>query len=340
MPRVLVPLRISGMAPSPAERVHAFGGDTMGTTWQACVAGDADSPVSAWRQSIEQALDRVTNQMSTWLPCSDLSRFNTAPAGSWHELPAEFREVLACALEVAAASGGAFDPTAGKLVELWGFGPGPRYDAAGFHPPDDRAIDEAAGHCGWQRLRYDAGAGRLLQPGAARLDFSGIAKGYAVDLAMRALHDAGARNCMIEIGGELRGHGMKPDGQPWWVMLEPPAAGAAAAGLRPTRIALHDLGVATSGDYRRCFTSPAGERHAHTIDPRDGRPVRNALASVSVLHQECMRADAWATALMALGPDEGFTLACRRRLAALFVTRRPGGGFDERLTPALQDMML
>ncbi|MCW5604219.1 MAG: FAD:protein FMN transferase [Burkholderiales bacterium] len=339
MPRVLIPQRMEHFAPATGARVHRLEGLTMGTSWRVDAVGAVGAPIVSWRQIIEKELDRIIVQMSNWLPDSDISRFNAAAANSWHTLPAEFCEVLDCALRVAEASNGAFDPTVGKLVEQWGFGPGMRYGSAGFAPPAEQIIAQARASAGWRRLRYDAASRRLMQPGGASLDFSGIAKGYAVDRVTLALRGTGVTHCLVEIGGELRGHGVKPDGQPWWVALESPAPETGHE-LPSTRIALHGLSVATSGDYRRYFMTASGLRQPHTLDPRTGEPVRNMLASVSVLHEQCLWADAWATALTVLGPVQGLALARRQNLAALFILRREDGGFTEHVSPTLQDMML
>jgi thiamine biosynthesis lipoprotein len=166
-----------------------------------------------------------------------------------------------------------------------------------------------------------------------RIDLSGIAKGFSVDALARALQAIGARDFLVEIGGELRGVGVKPDGQPWWVDLEAPPG----ARLAPLRVALHDIAIATSGDYRRFFDAN-GTRYAHTIDPRTRAPLINDVVSASVIHAECMMADAWATALTVLGPEDGMALAQREDLAARIVLR-DGGGHRELISPALKAML-
>lgn len=281
----------------------------MGTRWAVRFIDTSGCPRVDWQAGIQAQLDLVVAQMSHWEAGSDLGLYNRADAGTWHVLPDAFLEVMACALEVAGQSGGAYDPTAGALVDLWGFGPGGGYAATDFCMPDASAIAGALTSCGWRSVRLDGG--RLLQPGGVRLDLSSIAKGYAVDRVARHLHDIGIDHFLVEVGGELRGAGMKPDGQPWWVGLEDPHDGR----LPSTLAALHGLSVATSGDYRRAFERD-GRRYAHTIDPRTGRPVENAPASVTVLHAECMLADAWSTALTVMGVEEGLRCAEARQLAA------------------------
>jgi len=327
MRAVYVPLAIAPRPPALDAVVHDFGGATMGTTWRVRLAAPRTLARETVEAGVRARLDQVVAQMSTWAPGSDLCRFNAAPAGEWRALPPEFLEVLACGLEVAARSGGAFDPAAGALVDAWGFGPAP---ARGV--PDEEALAAALARGDWRRLQVDLLGGRARQPGGLALDLSAIAKGYAVDRVADWLEARGWPDHLVEVGGELRGAGVRPDGQPWWVALESPGA----AGEEPL-VALHGLAVATSGDYHRWFEQD-GERYAHTIDPRDGRPVRHGLASVSVLHARCMAADALSTALTVLGPDEGLRFAAREDLAARFVVRT-GRGFEERVSPALARML-
>ncbi|WP_211109867.1 FAD:protein FMN transferase [Azospirillum oleiclasticum] len=331
--RVLIPPTLDDPGLRPGVRpVHALSGRTMGTTWSVKLVPPPGMHVPDLRDGIQARLDRVVAEMSHWDPASDLGRFNRASAGRWQELPEDFAAVLDCALAVARDSGGAYDPTVGPLVDLWGFGPdGPR-----DRTPDPAAVEEALARCGWQRLELDRDSRRVYQPGGLRLDLSSIAKGFGVDVVALHLEALGIDSHLVEVGGELRGRGVKPDGMPWWVALETPPD-AAVGGAGAAVVALHGLSVATSGDYRRFFEA-GGVRYAHTLDPRAGRPVANRLASVTVLHPSCMWADAFATALTVLGPEEGMAFAGDRDLAALFLIRTETG-LEERLTPALMAML-
>ncbi len=324
--RVLIPLKIDPPAPPADGHVHELGGETMGTTWS--VRFVAENVPAGLAAGIGQVLDRVIAQMSTWEPGSVLSRFNSAPKGTWHDLPDDLFTVMAYALDMADDSDGAFDPTVGPLVNLWGFGPDGKRDA----PPAADRIAETLARCGWRRLALDRAGRRALQPGGLHVDLSGIAKGHAVDLLARQMQGAGIGSYLAEIGGELHGHGVKPDGSPWWTALETPAGIASE-----TIVALHGLSAATSGDYRKFFMK--GEaRYSHTIDPRTGRPVTGNVTSITVLHPDCMHADALATVLGVLGVDEGMVYAAQRRIAARFLMRA-GDGFAERTTPAFDAML-
>jgi thiamine biosynthesis lipoprotein len=146
------------------------------------------------------------------------------------------------------------------------------------------------------------------------------------------LDDRGFQNFLVEVGGEVRARGNRADGTAWRVAVERPESEARAVF---EIVGLHDEAMATSGDYRNFYES-GGRRISHTIDPRTGRPVEHALASVSVLHREAARADAWATALTVLGPEAGYARAEREDLGALFIVRNADGSYDTRATPGFE----
>lgn len=337
MTRVLVPLQLDGSMPLLGALAHRLDGETMGTTWQVRWVATGPSPAEPVRTAVQAELDLVVAQMSTWLVGSDLDRFNRSEAGSLHTVRDAMADVLDAALWLADVSCGAFNPASGALVNLWGFGPAPRYTDPGFTPPLDGAVQGALALADWRTLRWSRARREARQPGGVLLDFSAIAKGYAVDRVARRLADMGLAHHLVEVGGELRGSGLRLGGQPWWVDLESPPVAAEQRPLQTTRVALHGLAVATSGDYRRVYTHD-GVRWPHTIDPRSGRPLSNGLASVSVLHAECMWADAWSTALTVLGRDDGMALAAAHDIAALFVQREADGRLTETLTPAMKEL--
>ncbi len=330
MNRVLIPKSadLTSLSLHPTGSVvQTLQGEAMGTTWLVhAVATESDLP--RLQLGAQHELDRVVSQMSHWLPQSDLCAYNRSAADTWVKLPKEFFDVLTAAQAHAADSDGAFDPTVGPLVDLWGFGPAARRNA----PPSEREIDLACARVGWRRVKLDQENQRALQPGGVQLDFSSIAKGYAVDQLARFLQRSGVNHWMVEVGGELRGQGCKPDGQPWWIELE-----RLSPHFPRTLLALHGLSVASSGDYRRYFEFE-GQRYAHTLDPRSGRPVTNALAAVTVIHTECMHADALATVLGVTPPDEACKYAHSRDIAALFVLRK-GNAFEERMSPAFEALL-
>lgn len=323
--RVAAPRDIRFTKPIGTQLV-SLSGETMGTTWSVRAIVPPDFNTTTARAALEAALDAIIQQMSTWRPDADISRFNDLPAGASITLNAQFRAVIECALAVAAETDGAFDPTIGALVDLWGFGPTPRTQA-----PSESEIRDALALAGWRKLSLTTTT--LAQPGGLRLDLSGIAKGYAVDELARVLSAFGLNSYLVEIGGELRGAGVKPDAQPWWVDLEAPPASTDA----PILLTLHDLAVATSGDYRR-FREHDGQHIAHIIDPRTGRPLDNTVASVTVIHESCMLADAYATALSVMGAPAALAFADAHALPARIFTRGDAST-REYLSAALADML-
>ena len=311
-----MPKMSSEPAAPPCQRTTLHG-PTMGTRWSVTVDADASQDLAALQHDLATAVEQVDEQMSPWKPNSDLMRLNRAPVGDWVDLPAEIREVLDCALDVQRLSAGAFDPCVGALVDAWGFG-------AVRDAPDAQAIHAArqstplAAHGG---LELDRPAGRARKHASLQLDLCGIAKGYAVDRMTQVLQQHGVRHALAALDGELRAVGTQASGLPWALALEHPEAGRRAVhGV----IELEDLAVATSGDYRR-YLQVGDARLAHTMDARRCAPVNNAVASVTVLARTCMRADAWATALLVAGPEEGLAMARRMRMDVLFLLRRSEG---------------
>ena len=298
----------------------ALHGPTMGTRWSVTCDAAPNTDVQALQTALAAAVQLVDAQMSPWLPGSDLNRLNHAPVGAWVTLPAEIMEVLVCALDVCRLSAGAFDPAAGALVDAWGFG-------AVRDAPDAEAIRTATSAAPvartptYEALELDSGMLRARKHAPMHLDLCGIAKGYAVDRMADVLRQNGVPHALVALDGELRAVGGQADGQPWAVAVESPETGRRAV---HSVVELQDLAVATSGDYRH-YLQVGDARLAHTMDTRRGAPVRNEVASVTVLARQCMHADAWATALLVAGPGKGLALAQRMGLEVLWMLRRGNG---------------
>lgn len=323
-------------------------GETMGTTFAVTVVSipgareararpeaSARSLVPVERRvdrpavaaAVRSVLERIEGRMSHYRPESELSRFNRARTTEPRPMSPETLGVVAEALAVSRASGGAFDVTVGPLVDAWGFGPGGRALAA----PDRLVLAELRARVGAGLLEPDLAAGTLRKrrPDIV-VDLSAIAKGYAVDAVSALLDEIGFEDHLVEIGGELRGAGTNEEGAPWRVAIERPVPGVPAA---QRIVPLTNAAVATAGDYRN-FYDLEGARVSHTVDPRTGRPVAHGLLSVSVIAERCALADARSTALNVLGPEEGYALAVEQEWAALFVEDDGSGGLVERETPA------
>lgn len=326
-------------APASQPSAVPLAGVTMGGTWSVKIGrlppGASTGAVTA---AVQDVLDRVEGQMSTYRPASDLSRFNQFRGTDWFPVRADVAAVAAEARRVGEQTGGAFDVTVGPLVNLWGFGPPERRAGPFGTIPSDAAVAEARRHVGYRLLDV-----RTEEPPALRkadpeayVDLSGIAKGYAADLVARRLDELGAEHYLVDVGGELKARGLSPAGRPWRVGIEVPSPDARRV---LCKVELADVAVATSGDYRNYFDAPDGRRYSHEIDPRTGRPAANAPAAVSVVHTSGAYADAMATALMVLGVDEGYALAERLGLAVQFVTRGDGR-FETRAAPGFEKMIV
>ena len=316
---------------APRRAVEVFEGPTMGTTWSVkIVAGGFDAEERARiRGAIDAELDRVVRLMSTWETDSELSRFNRHRASTPFTASAETLEVLRVAREVSEASGGAFDVTVGPLVEAWGFGPMERPP----RPPSEAEVARLRERVGHHLVEIDETSGTLTKRHPDTVcDLSAIAKGHAVDRVAEALAALGHTDFLVEIGGEVRARGARPDDRPWRVAIETPDP---EARILHRVVELRDRAMATSGDYRNFYESE-GVWISHLIDPRSARPIDHGLASVSVIHPQAIWADAWATALIVLGPEEGFELARREELAAYFMIRKGEGGLATRATPAFE----
>ena len=318
---------------STAHQLATLGGETMGTTWSVKLMVSPRTDLHPLHAAVQSQLDRVVAQMSTWEAGSDISRFNRLAAGSWQILPPEFFSVLSCAIEIANASDGAYDPTVGPLVEAWGFGA----SAGGRQVPDTQALLDARKRVGWQRLLLQADSSSALQAGGVQLDLSAIAKGYGVDCVARCLRERGIDSALVEVGGELYGYGRKPDGSPWQVLVESSPDEQANDTHYPRVVALQDRAIATSGDHWHAFEQD-GVRYSHTLDPRSGYPVQRAPAAVTVIASDAMHADAWATALTVMGADVGFAFAQQKQLAARFMVRRDQR-WEEYMTEAFQALL-
>ncbi|MFV0277047.1 MAG: FAD:protein FMN transferase [Parahaliea sp.] len=296
-----------------------LGGPTMGTSWSATYLPGAESePDNTLAAGLQATLDAVDASMSTYRDDSELRRFNRAEVGIWQPVSAEFLKVLAAALAIGAASEGAYDVSVAPLVNLWGFGPG----RGAAKPPAPERIAELRAQVGQQYVEVDTAMQRVRKTRPLSLDFSSIAKGFAVDQMAGYLQAQQIKDFLVEVGGEMRLAGYSPRGDRWRIAIEQPTAGARAPAVA---LSLREVGLATSGDYRNFFEWE-GQRYSHSIDPRSGYPITHDLVSVTVLAASTMEADGWATALEVLGGDDAMRVASARGLAVYFI-RRQGDDF-------------
>lgn len=310
----------------PGEQSWKLTGPTMGTRYHITVV---DAPDGVDRESVQALVDSeleaVNQEMSTYIPDSELMRFNGGPVGQPVPVSAPLAKVVELSLDIYRRSDGAFDITVGPLVNLWGFGP----TAEPEQVPAQAEIDRLLAEIGSDALALQRNPDRLTRKRDVQLDLSAIAKGHGVDRVALLLEGQGITNYLVEIGGELRTSGRNPDGREWRIGIESPTA-AGQVVHKPVRVS--NRAVATSGDYRNYYERD-GVRYSHSIDPRTGRPLSHRLASVTVIADNCAEADGLATALNVMGAEAGLQLAEREGLA-VFMLVKTGNGFQERYSSA------
>jgi len=319
--------------PVPKAQLVALQGQTMGTYYQVTMVlnesqqASADYSQEAVQAEIDKKLELVNDQMSTYRPNSELSRFNKAPTSL--TVSPETAFVVQSALTLSEQSGGGFDVTVGPLVNLWGFGP----DKKPTKVPSDAVIAERKQLIGSQYLTVKDNTLYKAIP-ELYVDLSSIAKGYGVDVVAEYLQEIGINNYLVDIGGELRAKGVKPGDKQWTIAIERPTDGQNVQRL----IQIGDNAIATSGDYRNYYEFD-GIRYSHTIDPKTGKPINHKLVSVTVIHASSMMADGLATAITVLGPEAGFAFAQQHKLA-VFLIEKQDDGFTEHFTESFQPYLL
>jgi thiamine biosynthesis lipoprotein len=293
----------------------------MGTHFTVKLRHDDRKVVDTASSRIPEVLNKIDAMMSTYKPDSELSRFNQHQSTEPFKVSPEMIEIFQAARKVSDATNGAFDITVGPIVNAWGFGPEKKTT-----PPSDAEIAELLPRVGYKMVSIDAASSTLRKERPdIYCDLSGIAQGYAADKIAAMLDELGIANYMIDISGEFRTRGTNDSGQPWQIAIERPDAPERTAQLV---VPLSNMSLATSGDYRN-YREENGVRFSHEIDPATGRPIQHKLASASIITDRCTLADAYATALMVLGPEKGPALAEQEGLAVYLLVRNAQGDFDE-----------
>ncbi|MDZ4656219.1 MAG: FAD:protein FMN transferase [Bythopirellula sp.] len=298
------------------QELISFTGPTMGTRYTITVAEGHD--LVKLQKNVEARLAEINRLMSTYDPESELSQFNKYQGTDWFPVSADTVKVVQFALQVAKKTGGAFDPTVGPAVNLWGFGPEGRRKK----PPSEVEVAAVLPRIGFENVeaRSDPPALRK-QRHDVYLDLSAVAKGFAVDEISDLVAQEGCADSLVVIGGDIRARGRKPDGAFWRIGIEEPDSDGKPVSRS---VNLENVAVATSGDWNNSFVHD-GVRYSHVIDPQTGKPVRHKLASVTVFADTNMRADAWDTGLLVMGDELGMAWCEERGVAAIFFIRQKNG---------------
>lgn len=303
----------------------------MGSTWSARIVAPPSLDVVALQAQLETQLQELDRQLSGYRDSAVLWQLNAAPVGEWRALPEHLAAVIGYGMQLHDASGGAFDLTVKPLVNLWGFGAA----AVRTDVPGDDEITAARARLGNDRIEVSPDASRIRRNAEVTIDVDAIAPGHVADILAAWLTTQGLPNHLVEIGGEVRAEGHRPDGSAWRVGIERPVT---SEGDVKRMIAVTDRGVATSGDYR-VFVELAGKRYSHTIDPATGRPVDHSLASVTIVAPTALIADGCATTVMVLGPERGMAWADARGLGVYMVVRADHGALSERYNTAFEALL-
>ncbi len=302
--------------------ISEISGPIMGTSYhiKVVLTPNKDS-LDNLSEGVSKTLKRVDTLMSTYKSNSEISRFNRLPNNTWFEVSPETFRVISLGQSISEKSKGYYDMTVGPLVNSWGFGP----SGKPVEIPDEGQLHELLSRVGFTHLKLDETTLSIMKDAEIYLDLSSIAKGYAVDAVANYLDENSVDSYLVEVGGEIRAQGEKPNGNVWRLAIESPEVG-----LRSVHkvIDLTNAGLATSGDYRNYYEE-AGVRYSHTINPFTGKPVQHKLTSVSVIRPTSAEADAMATMFMVMGAERGYKFAVEHKVAAYFIYRSDINSVDD-----------
>ncbi|MFZ7241253.1 FAD:protein FMN transferase [Avibacterium avium] len=316
--------------------IVTLSGKTMGTTYHIkYITAEATQSAADTHDGVEKILEDVNDKMSTYIPTSELSRFNqNRVVNTPIEISADLAKVIGEAIRLNKVTQGALDVTVGPLVNLWGFGPEKRVEKA----PTQQQLDERRAWVGIEKLTLSESAGKFyLEKAVPELyvDLSSIAKGFGVDQVADYLESLHIGNYMVEIGGEIRAKGNNSENKPWQIAIEKPTMDGSRSVEKV--VGLHNLAMATSGDYRIYFEEN-GVRYSHEINPQTGRPIQHHLASITVLDPSSMMADGLSTGLFVLGEDEALKVAEQQQLAVYLIIKTESG-FEVKMSSAFKQLI-
>lgn len=248
-----------------------------------------------FEKDINILFDEVNKSMSTYIPTSDISRINKGEENV--KVDVLFQEVFSKSERIFKETDGYFDPTVGALVNAWGFGP-----EKPLNQLDSTKVKELLQFVGFNKVKIENSVVIKEFP-ETYFDFNSIAKGYGIDVVARFLESKGIKNYLVEIGGEVRARGAKPEGKLWTVQLDNPNTDGTRSAF--TFLQLKDKSMASSGNYRKFRIADSGEKYVHTINPKTGYAKESNLLAASVIAAlDCADVDAYATAFMSMGLEK------------------------------------
>lgn len=316
---------------SEPPKIESIEGYAQGTTYQVLFWSEDKTLVSGVQTEFDATLEQIDKELSTYRPDSYISEFNTSPSLAWQTASSDFINLITTAKDINRKSQGCFDPTIGPLFDLWGF------KNESLYVPSSFEVTEAKAKLGIDKIEVDTVLSRVRKthPTLA-LDFSSIGEGYTIGKLSEILESNGVQNYMVQFGGDLKIKGKKPSGDQWRIAIQQPTSSfAAASRIYKVMTVVDEKGVTldTSGTYNRFFDN-SGKEYSHIINPMTGEPVSHNLVSASVFHTDGVLGDAWATAMLCLGPIEGKKIADQEQLEVFFIERKEGD-FSESSSIAL-----
>lgn len=302
---------------------HSFSGTAIGTNFSIIVSHTplANRDFEVWKREITALMDQLDKSMSNYISESEVTRLNHIQDTNFHPVSADLHTVISASLDAYRETDGYFDITVSPLVDLWGFGPVP----PGAAVPSEQDVKGIMSRIGSDKIKIDASQGFKKLDHRVNINLNAISKGFLVDKVAQYLLDKGCNNFMVEIGGEIAVKGNNRNGVPWRIGVETPNYNSKETvyGVVP----MNSGGMATSGDYRR-YIKEDGKVYSHIIDPKTGYPAKHALASVTVIAENSMKADAYATALFVMGMEKGLKWVEKREgVEAYFIERTADGVF-------------
>ncbi|MDT7830968.1 FAD:protein FMN transferase [Flavobacteriaceae bacterium S356] len=293
-----------------------LGGNVFGTTYSIIYYGNAN-----YESAIDGLFTDVNKSLSTYIPTSDISKINNGEKDV--KVDALFKEVFQKSERIFQETDGYFDPTVGDLVNAWGFGP-----EKPLNDLDSTKVSELMSFVGFDKVKIKDGL-VVKRYDETYFDFNSIAKGYGIDVIGRFLESKGVKNYLVEIGGEIRARGTKPEGKLWTVQLDNPNTDGSRSAY--TLLQLTDKSMASSGNYRKFRITEDGQKYVHTINPKTGYATEsNLLAATVIADLDCADVDAYATAFMAMGLERSKVfLSSKPNLEAILIYVDENGELKE-----------
>jgi thiamine biosynthesis lipoprotein len=317
---------LSGCADKKELKIFKMTGAAQGTYYAITYCSDNNENL---QPAVDSLLKQFDKSVSSYLPTSVISRLNNNDTSVTAD--PIYETIFRKSMEVSANTDGAFDVTIGPLVEAWGFG------FKRKEKVDKAMVDSLLPLVGYRKVQLSKGKLIKADP-RIQIDFDAIAQGYSSDWLARFFEKKGIRNYLIDVGGEVLAHGSKPDGQFWSVAIEMPSKNSDDERKIQAILTMKNRAISTSGSYRKYYEEN-GVRYSHTIDPSNGYPVRHNLLSVSVVANDCITADAYATAFMVMGLEKSKEFLVKNsEMEAYFISDNQHGGFSIFYTPGYDQL--